>query len=315
MAREVGPAEVETRNGTHKGAPTPAVLPGKTTINAIRSPYDTCLRRQGFRLTTHTHIMYASLLGQARVLVFGGTSGIGFRVAENALSQGAAVIVSGSRQARVDAAVQRLKDGADSKTASVQGHVCDLSDVDRMRPNLEALLQACDAQQNPLDHVVFTAGDDISTKPIAEQEVETLQRMANVRFFGPMLFGGMATSYMKPSPKSSITLTSGTMCLRPMKNWSPIAAYGSGVEGLMRGLSIDLAPIRINVVSPGAVNTEMFDKIPADRLDGALKMYREASLTGTVGTPEELSEAYMYFMRCSFAAGTVVAVDGGRLVK
>lgn len=257
---------------------------------------------------------YAGLLSNARVLVIGGSSGIGFSVAENALSQGASVIVSSSQSSKVEHAIERLKASVPGVADRIQGHVCDLSTFAVIRPNLENLLKSV-TQTSLLDHIVFTAGDPISIKPVSSLSTETIQNMGNIRFFAPLFLGGLAPQYVNTTHKSSLTFTSGAMVHRPMKNWSATSAYGSGTEGSMRGLAVELAPIRVNVVSPGAIRTEMFDEIPAERLDSVLEMYKETSLTDTVGTPEECSEAYLYLMRCSFVTGTVLPVDGGRLLK
>ncbi|KAK6000896.1 hypothetical protein QM012_002979 [Aureobasidium pullulans] len=256
---------------------------------------------------------YNSVLAGARVLILGGTSGIGFCVAEHVLSQGAIVTISSSRQSKLDDALQRLKASLPDSAENVNGQVCDLSNVDSTRPNLEELLKTV-TSTHPLDHIVFTAGDGIKIKPVADLEVETIQKMGHVRFFGPLLLGGLANSYMKSSRTSSITLTSGTNITKPGKGWTTVAGYGAGTEGIARGLAVDLAPIRVNTVSPGAVHTEMFDDIPSDRLPSVLSRFRERSLTDSVGTPEELSEAYVYLMRCSFATGSLIEVNGGSLL-
>lgn len=257
---------------------------------------------------------YSSVITNAQVLVLGGTSGIGFCVAEHALSQGAIVTISSSRQSKLDDALNRLKASLPERAANVYGHVCDLSNVESTRPNLEELLKYVTRKQ-PLDHIVFTAGDGIQIRPVSELEVETIQRLGNVRFLGPILLGGLAKPYMKPSKTSSITLTSGLNCTKPGEGWTTVAGWGAGTEGIARGLAVDLAPIRVNTVSPGAVHTELFDDFGGDRLEEILTSFRERTLTGSVGTPQELSEAYIFLMRCSFATGSLIEVNGGALLK
>ena len=88
------------------------------------------------------------------------------------------------------------------------------------------------------------------------------------------------------------------------------AAYGSAVEGLARGLAVDLAPVRVNAVSPGAVRTELFAGLEEEMVE----RLREATLVKEVGTPEEAAEAYGYCMRCGFVTGSVVGCDGGRMI-
>jgi NAD(P)-dependent dehydrogenase (short-subunit alcohol dehydrogenase family) len=256
---------------------------------------------------------YSSVLANTQVLVLGGSSGIGFCVAEHALSLGAIVTISSSRQSKLDDALHRLKTNLPNAANNVFGQICNLSDIESTRSNLETLLKYV-TRSHPLDHIVFTAGDGIKIGSVAELEVETIQRMGHVRFLGPILLGGLAKTYMKSSRTSSITLTSGTNVTKPGKGWTAVAGYGAGTEGVARGLAVDLAPIRVNTVSPGAVHTEMFSDIPNDRLSSVLAHFREWSLTDSVGTPEELSEAYIYLMRCSFATGSIVEVNGGSLL-
>lgn len=257
---------------------------------------------------------YTSLLVGTNVLVLGGSSGIGFCVAEQALSQGASVVISSSQQSKVDAAVQRLQESIPDAARRVRGLVCVLGDVTATQSNLNTLLESV-TQTQKLDHIIITAGVGHARKPLADHSLDELQTVGNVRFFGSMILGSLASKYMKVATTSSLTFTTGTMTARPHKDWVLTAAYSSGVEGLMRGLSVELAPIRVNVVSPGAVLTELFDGYPKDKMPALMQMYREASLTGSVATPEDLSEAFLYLMRCSFVTGTALQVDGGRLMK
>lgn len=80
-----------------------------------------------------------------------------------------------------------------------------------------------------------------------------------------------------------------------MKGWTIVAAYGTALEGMTRGLAIDLAPIRVNLVSPGAVHTELFGEVGEE----VLGKFREMSLTGEMGRPEDVAEGYLYAMKVS----------------
>lgn len=257
---------------------------------------------------------YSSKLHNTRVLVLGGTSGMGFCVAEAALEHGAQVCISGSKPAKLDRAVSRLQVAYPDQASKVSGHVCDLSQAQELESNLDALLKVAAADAK-LDHIVFTAGDALKIVPVAEATVETIQKSGNIRFLGPLLLAKLAPKYLSPGPQSSITLTGGTMSHRPTKGWTVIAAWGSGIEGITRGLAVDLAPVRVNMVSPGAVHIELFDDIPTDRLEGVLQGFKDGALIGKVGTPENLAEAYLYFMKDHFATGSILQSDGGRLLK
>lgn len=271
-------------------------------------------------------LKYMSKLGGARVLVLGGTSGIGFAVAEAALEHGASVAISGSRERKLQSALSRLRtafpDHADH--GRINGYTCDLGTPENLEENIAKLLSqvtkstTADGQQDKsslLDHIVYTAGDAIKVTPVSDLTVDTIQRMGTIRFMGPLLLAKLALRYMKKSSTSSITLTSGSQSLKPMPNWTAIVAYATGTEGMMRGLAVDLAPIRVNCVSPGAVHTELFNDIPADRLDSVLESMASSTLVGKVGKPEDVAEAYLYVMKDSFCTGSIIESNGGRLLK
>ena len=250
----------------------------------------------------------------SNVLLFGGSSGIGFAVALAALDQGANVTMASSQQIKVDKAVSRLREANQGGTSSIDGHVCDLSKPQDLENNILKLFQAT-TSKGKVDHIVLTASDAVSIKPIFETSVADMQAAGIVRFLAALVIGKLAPDFMNSGPKSSITFTGGTMSHRPSPNWTVQAAWGSGIEGVMRGLAVDLAPVRVNAVSPGAVHTELFDTAPAETREGILQGWRDASLSGTVARPDEAAESYIYCMRSRFVTGTVAVVDGGRGIK
>lgn len=83
-----------------------------------------------------------------------------------------------------------------------------------------------------------------------------------------------------------------------------------GKKGWQRGLAVDLAPIRVNAVSPGSVKTDLFDGLSAEAIEGM----RKATLTGRLGRPEDLAESYLYAMRDGFLTGSTIHSHGGRLL-
>ncbi|KAI4216435.1 MAG: hypothetical protein L6R36_009344 [Xanthoria steineri] len=254
---------------------------------------------------------YLSKLRDKRVLVLGGTSGLGFCVAEAALEHDAYVIVSSSTQAKIDKTISRLQASYPDKAAKISGHVCDLAQLPNMEANVEALLEAAtDGNTKKIDHIVSTAGDRIQFPKLSELTVESVQNCGTVRFVGPLVLAKYAPPYMTPGFRSSITLTNGTISYKPFKDRAVTAAWGMGIEGAMRGMAVDLAPIRVNIVSPGAVVTELFDGAP----EGMLETFRKATLTEQLGTPEDVAEAYLHTMKDGFMTGNVLVSDGGRIL-
>lgn len=246
-----------------------------------------------------------------RVLIFGGTSGIGYAVAEGCIEYGATVLISGSNQAKLDKTVQRLKTSyPDVSEDQIATHLCDLSDANALDSNLKALLDSF-TKSGKINHVVFTAGDHLGDVPsLANLSIEGLRKFQTVRGVAPMMLAKHLSESMEKSSDSSFTLTGGVNTTRPLPGWSILAAGGGSGEGLSRGLAVDLAPIRCNLVSPGAVETELLAGLPAS----VKESFAEASTVKKVGKPEDVAEAYLYCMKDGFVTGSIIASNGGRLL-
>ena len=264
-------------------------------------------------------LKYVSKLQNQRVLVLGGTSGIGFCVAEAALEYGAHVIVSGSNEAKLARTLTRLRESPGGRIndghARIGGKTCDLASTDTLESNLKHLLDyATDNGSKKLDHVVFTAGDAIIPVPLAQITPDVISRAAAVRSVAPVILAKLLPGYIRMTSSSSLTLTGGTNTDKPMPGWAVVAGVGATIEGLARGFAVDLKPLRVNTVSPGAVHTELFDSIPEAGRAGLIESMRAATLTGTIGRPEDVAEAYVYCMRDHFVDGVVIQTNGGRIL-
>ncbi|RYP73574.1 hypothetical protein DL769_004189 [Monosporascus sp. CRB-8-3] len=268
---------------------------------------------------------YTTKLKGARILVVGGTSGIGFCVAEAAVEHGARVIISGSNETKLSKAVDRLRASfavldqglpPAEKGAPPTGTVCDLANEEALESNLESLLQfATSDGQSRLDHVVFTAGDPFEARKLQDVTAAHIARTYVVRATAPVVLAKLLVPrYIHRVPASSYTLTGGVNAEKPQDNWTVVAGFSAAVEGYARGLAVDLKPMRVNCVAPGAVHTEAFDHTPEEQRGPLLERFRQATTTGTVGCPEDLAEAYLYCMKDSFVTGSVIKSNGGRLL-
>lgn len=246
-------------------------------------------------------------LQNKHVLVIGGTSGIGFAVAEASLASGARVTVSSSNQSRVDAAVEKLK--AEFPNGTSAGHACDLS-----KPTVEEDIKALFSKVGKVDHIVYTAGDKLHMAPISEISYEKIIAAGQMRFFAPLLVAKVGSKYLSPGPQSSITLTTGTISQKPSPDWTMIAGYAAGLHGMTRNLAVDLKPVRVNLVSPGAVVTELWDSFGEEAKEKLLQKAAAAVPTGRVAQPEDVAEAYLFLMKDSNVTGTVVNSDSGNLL-
>jgi NAD(P)-dependent dehydrogenase (short-subunit alcohol dehydrogenase family) len=248
-----------------------------------------------------------SIAGQF-ILVIGGSSGIGLGVAKLALADGVQVAIASSNQTRVASAVEGLQSRfPDGKIA---GYQVDLSGEDA-EVRLETLLAEVTAgAANRLDHIVYTAGDQLALKTIHEVDLDFIRKAGHLRFVVPLLSAKLANRFLKPSTRSSLILTTGSISQKPLQHWSVIASYATGLHGMTRNLALDLQPIRVNLVSPGPVATPLWgDGVEAQ--EAAAKH----SLTGTIATPEEVAEAYIYLMKDTSTTGICVSTSSGGLLK
>lgn len=236
-------------------------------------------------------------LNEARILIVGGGSGIGFAVAQAARAEGAAVTIASTDAARLAGASQRLG-GADSA-------VLDLTD--------EAAVAAFFAGSGPFDHIVSTAGDWGKARrgPLAEMDLDDAQALFGVRFWGAAKLAKHGAKALTPG--GSLTLTSGMSAFRPQKGSVMATAMAGSVEHLVYGLAVELAPIRVNGVFPGGVATEIFQGLPE-----AMRQAEEARFASQplprIAQPAEVAEAYLYLMKCGYVTGQVLQVDGGAML-
>ncbi len=253
---------------------------------------------------------YTSKLSGARVLIIGGSSGIGYSVAEASLESGATVIISSSQESRVNSSIEKLLKTYPSAKDRVSGHACDLS-VTTMEQNIERLLE----QTGKIDHIVFTAGDALSTARIQEATLEKIQKAGMVRFFAPLIVAKFAAKYLSAGPASSLTLTTGSVSQKPIAGWSVSASYAGGLHSMMRNLAVDLAPIRVNLISPGAVETPLWDHhMSKEQLEGFKAEWSKKHTTGQFGQPEDVAEAYLFAMKDKNCTGSVIDTNGGALL-
>jgi NAD(P)-dependent dehydrogenase (short-subunit alcohol dehydrogenase family) len=234
-----------------------------------------------------------SLQGK-RVIILGGTSGLGFATAEAAAQEGATVIVASSSRAKVDSAIARLPDGS-------EGQVLDLSTEDGVRAFFDRI--------GEFDHLVFTAGEPLQLGKLEETSLEQAKWFFNIRFWGAFIAAKFGSRKIRSG--GSITLTNGIVGLRPVKGWTVAASITGAIEALTRALAIELAPIRVNLVCAGWVKTELWDSMPEAERHQMFDQIAQKLPAGRVGEATDIAQAYLYLMREKFSTGAVIVVDGG----
>lgn len=259
---------------------------------------------------------YVSKLTGARVLVIGGTSGIGFGVAEALVQNGASsVIISSSSAGKISNALERLESSNASAKAQIQGFPCNLGSPDTLTSEVENLFAQA-AKGGKLDHVVFTAGDALAVGKLEDFKLDAIRQAGTVRFFAPLVVAQQLRKHLNEGPAASFTITTGGASEHVSKDWTVVQAYLSGLRGMTRGLAVDLAPIRVNAVGLGPVETEIWSHVKEmgywDHVTARLKA---RMTTGQIGNVEDVVEAYLYLMKDKNVSGSVVESTGGTLLS
>ncbi|KAK7402577.1 hypothetical protein QQX98_011682 [Neonectria punicea] len=261
---------------------------------------------------------YASKLTGARVLIIGGTTGVGLAVAKASVEFGAAsVIISSSNPDRINAAVLHLQQSYSTASCDIMGFPCDLKQEELLEPSIAALFDFSTTNgTKKLDHVIYTAGDQPIPRPLSEIDFSFIEEAGLVRLFAPLLVAKHAAKHTAPGPASSITFTSGISAYRPYPNWNAIGAYIASSEGLMRSFAVELKPLRVNLVCLGPVDTDLMARFypKPDERKAVLDAIAEKATTGAVGKAEDVAEAYLYCMKNRNLSGSVIHSNAGILM-
>lgn len=227
------------------------------------------------------------------IVVAGGSSGIGFAIAELALERGARVTISGRSEAKLAGAVARLG----GRTQSVQ---MDLGDAEAAKAGFQ--------QIGAFDHFVSTAAD-LTYGPLAAMDRQAIERMLSGKFWGPVNLVQFGVQNLQPG--GSILLFSGLAADRPAAGTSMVSALNAGVEGLVRALAVELAPMRVNAISPGVVETEGWAFMDERSRKGFFADLATQLPARRTGTPRDLAEAALFALTNPYLTGEVVHVNGG----
>jgi NAD(P)-dependent dehydrogenase (short-subunit alcohol dehydrogenase family) len=232
-----------------------------------------------------------------RVVIVGGSSGIGLAVAEEAASQGAEVVIVSSNSERVQKAVKSIGGKA-------QGQAVDVSD--------EKAIESFFTKLGAFDHLVFTAGDSLHVRELALTDLKQARRAFELRYWSALA----TVKYGSPQIRKggSVVLTTGIAGQRPQSGWVIAASVCGTIEALTRALAVELAPIRVNAVSPGVVRTNLWQNMSTSEREQLFASVGQRLPVGRVGEAHDIAQAYLFLMKEGFSTGQTVVVDGGTVL-
>jgi len=236
-------------------------------------------------------------LNNKRIVILGGSSGLGLATAKAAAAEGANVVIVSGNQSRIDSALKGLPEGS-------TGFAVDLGEEEKIRQFFETA--------GKFDHLVYTAGENLTLHTINETDIEEARTFFKIRYWGA--FAAVKYGAPKINAGGAISLISGTASLRPGAGWSVASSICGAMEGFVRAMAVELAPIRVNSVVPGVIKTNLWGSMSAADREGLFKSQADALLLKRVGEAEDVALAFVYLMKQQFATGQNIVIDGGAVL-
>lgn len=232
-----------------------------------------------------------SPLNGKTIIVIGGSSGIGAAVAKQAVARGAHVVLAG----------RRLTSTVENGVRSEQVDVTDAASLQRLFETV-----------GRFDHLVYTAGPAVQAKALIETDLDLAQDNFNVKLWGSLRAIQSALPFL--DERGSITLTSGQLGRKTVAGQFIKTGINAATEALGKQLAKELAPRRVNVISPGVIDTQAYAGLSDEQ---RLAMFAKAGAAlpvGRVGQAEEVAAGYVLAMENGFITASVIDVDGGGLL-
>jgi len=231
-------------------------------------------------------------LVQDRIVIIGGTSGIGLAVARQLAQAGAEIVVSGRDEGKLQQAVKDIGHGAG-------GRVVDAGDPARLKAFFSAI--------GSFDHLVLTLSGGEGAGPLRELDLAKLRAGFDAKFWAHVAAAQSALPFLK----HSITFVTAASAGGHLPGTSGLAAINGALNAMVPVLAVELKPVRVNAISPGAIDTPWWDKWPADQKAALFNQIAATSPVGRVGKAEDVADAIAFVVRNGFVTGQVIQCDGG----
>jgi NAD(P)-dependent dehydrogenase (short-subunit alcohol dehydrogenase family) len=237
-------------------------------------------------------MIMTSTLSGARVVVVGGSSGIGKEVAREAASAGAKVTVASRSQDKLAQTAKEI-DG-------ITTGVVDVTNEDSVRALFEEI--------GSLDHLVVCPGD-MAVGPVTDVSMADVRQCIDTKIIGQMLCVRHAAKRL--SQNGSIVLIAGGAGYKAMAGMSITGAANAGIGAMGRSLAVELAPLRVNVVVGGVIDTPLWDALPDDARQAMFEDSAKGTPVGRIGQPADVASTVLHALDNTFLSGAVLHVDGG----
>ncbi|MER6733874.1 SDR family oxidoreductase [Streptomyces puniciscabiei] len=236
----------------------------------------------------------ANHLAGQRVVVMGGSSGIGEASAAHFAADGAEVVITGRSRTRLDAAADRIG-------GKVSTYRLDAAE--------RAAVDAFFAGSGPVDHLVLALSGSKGGGPFAQLDLAELAKGFDGKFWPHVQVLQAALPALRRD--GSVTLVTAASARAALPGTAGLAAINGALEAMVPPLAVELAPLRINAVSPGVVDTPWWDGVPAEQRQSLFDGFAATTPVGRVGRPEDIARAIHMLAANEFVTGVVLEATGG----
>ncbi|MEV7025083.1 SDR family oxidoreductase [Kitasatospora sp. NPDC093558] len=236
----------------------------------------------------------SNLFAGQRVVVMGGSSGIGEAAAGAFAADGAEVVITGRDRERLDAAVARI--GGKTTGASV-----DAADA--------GAVAAFFAEGGTVDHLVVAVSGAAGAGPFAQLDLADLAHGFDAKFWPQVRVLQAALPHLRAD--GSVTLVTAASARAAIPGTAGLAAINGALEAMVPPLAVELAPLRVNAVSPGVVDTPWWDRVPAEQRKALFDGLAATTPVGRVGRAQDVARAIHMMAANTFVTGVVLDCTGG----
>lgn len=236
------------------------------------------------------------MLKDKKVVIIGGSSGIGLESAKQLIAQGAEVIIASRSE-------EKLQNAKEQLGVRATAYILDTTQEQQVQSFFEKIGQ--------FDHLVVSAAETSGGSFLQTDTVQARKLFEN-KFWGQYYAAKYGAS--KILPNGSIILFSGVVAYKSMVGSAILGAVNAAISNLGQTLALELAPIRVNIVSPGIIDTPSRSKMPEEARNNFYNTVENKLPVKRIGKAEDVAQSVLYLLQNSFVTGTVLHVEGGHIL-